>query len=89
MATTIARFQNGKTYTIKDEAMIQHPHSGVIHVAGKVCGSYALATHSNVGSSTTFSGIFIDNKTYDTALKEINGQGRYHILEEIMQGGLC
>lgn len=88
MATTIARFQNGEIYTIQDEAFIQHQHSGIMHVAGKVGENFALAAHHNTGESTVFSGIFVDENTFNEAVEEINGKGRYHILNEIIHGVL-
>ena len=88
MATTTARFQNGKIYTIQDEAFVQHSASGIMHVAGKVGENFAFAAHSNAGNSTVFSGIFVDENTFNEAVEEINGEARYHILNEIIQGAI-
>lgn len=88
MATTTAKFQNGKTYKIKDTAFIQHQHSGIIHVAGTVGDEFALACHSNTGNSTVFSGVFLTKDEYEKAVEEIEGDGRYHIIEDIMQSNI-
>ena len=88
MSTTTARFQNGKIYTIQDYAFVQHPHSGIMHVAGKVGENFAFAAHSNTGKSTVFSGVFVDENTFNEAVEEINGYARYHILNEIIQGAI-
>ena len=88
MSKTIARFESGKTYTIQDRAFVQQAHSGAIHVAGTVGENFALASHSNVGNSTVFGGVFVDKKTFNAAIEEMQGAGRHYILDEIIQRNL-
>ena len=88
MATTTVRVYHQPTITttITDDAYVQLPGSGRHYVAGKTKkGALVCAAHSNTGSSTVFTGVFVDEQTYDQFKSAIE-EADYHSLESIIQG---